>query len=47
MKRHLGIANLLKITGILQIVLLGFLLRFLLRFLTQTTSGTSEEPSRP
>ena len=36
LKRHLGIANLLKITGILQIVLLGFLLRFLLRFLTQT-----------
>ena len=36
LKRHLGIANLLKITGILQIVLLGFLLRFLLRFLPQT-----------
>ena len=36
LKRHLGIADLLKITGILQIVLLGFLLRFLLRFLTQT-----------
>ena len=35
LKRHLGIADLLKITGILQIVLLGFLLRFLLRFLTQ------------
>ena len=36
LKRHLGIANLLKITGILQIVLLGFLLRFLLCFLAQT-----------
>ena len=36
LKRHLGIADLLKITGILQVVLLGFLLRFLLRFLTQT-----------
>ena len=36
LKRHLGIADLLKITGILQIVLLGFLLRFLLRFLPQT-----------
>ena len=36
LKRHFGIANLLKITGILQIVLLGFRLRFLLRFLTQT-----------
>ena len=36
LKRHLGIADLLKITGILQVVLLGFLLRFLLRFLAQT-----------
>ena len=36
LKRHLGIADLLKITGILQVVLLGFLLRFLLRFLPQT-----------
>ena len=36
LKRHLGIANLLKIIGILQIVLLGFLLRFLLCFLPQT-----------
>ena len=36
LKRHLGIADLLKITGILQVVLLGFLLRFLLCFLTQT-----------
>ena len=36
LKRHLGIADLLKITGILQVILLGFLLRFLLRFLAQT-----------
>ena len=36
LKRHLGIADLLKITGILQVVLLGFLLRFLLCFLAQT-----------
>ena len=36
LKRHLGIADLLKITGILQVVLLGFLLRFLLCFLPQT-----------
>ena len=36
LKRHLGIACLLIILGIMQVVLLGFLLRFLLRFLSQT-----------
>ena len=36
LERHFGIACLLIILGIMQVVLLGFLLRFLLRFLAQT-----------